>query len=251
MRKKRLARPVHIILCLLAILLVLGLTRLFCGPAPALSAAAALQRAQRRYIRPPVEMAACWTDRNEQLFAVWDGGEIQTYTALWSRFYRKYVDWRPGETLVEPVVRVRVYDRCTPWRDSRSLGWGCPGMPVDGALPLFVKNGDPAVASGRFTVRGEVNIGAWNAPIDVPYSCTADAERSDPRFFAFWVKPEGDSDTVQRVLNRLMNLGVEISSITAEAEIVWYDDSGEELYRQVFDMMEMDTQGEGSEEHGA
>lgn len=249
MRKKRLARPVHIILCLLAILLVLGLARLFCGPVPALSAAAALQRAQRRYIRPPVEMAACWDDRNKQLFAVWDGGEIQVYSALWSRLDRKNVDYHPGETAKEPVVRV--YDRCIQWRDSRSLGWGCPGMPVDGELPLFVKNDDPAIASGYFTVRGEVNIGGWDTPIDVPYSCSAAAERSDPHFFTFWVKPEGDPDTAQRVLNRLTNLGAEITGITAEAEIVWYDGSGEELYRQSFDMMEMDTKREGSEEHGA
>ena len=249
MRKKRLARPVHIILCLLAILLVLGLARLFCGPVPALSAAAALQRAQRRYIRPPVEMAACWDDRNKQLFAVWDAGEIQVYSALWSRLDRKNVDYHPGETAKEPVVRV--YDRCIQWRDSRSLGWGCPGMPVDGELSLFVKNDDPAIASGYFTVRGEVNIGGWDTPIDVPYSCSAAAERSDPHFFTFWVKPEGDPDTAQRVLNRLTNLGAEITGITAEAEIVWYDGSGEELYRQSFDMMEMDTKREGSEEHGA
>ena len=249
MRKKRLARPVHIILCLLAILLVLGLARLFCGPVPALSAAAALQRAQRRYIRPPVEMAACWDDRNKQLFAVWDAGEIQVYSALWSRLDRKNVDYHPGETAKEPVVRV--YDRCIQWRDSRSLGWGCPGMPVDGELPLFVKNDDPAIASGYFTVRGEVNIGGWDTPIDVPYSCSAAAERSDPHFFTFWVKPEGDPDTAQRVLNRLTSLGAEITGITAEAEIVWYDGSGEELYRQSFDMMEMDTKREGSEEHGA
>jgi len=249
MRRKRLARPVHIVLCLLAILLVLGFTRLACGPPPALSAAAALKRAQRRYIRPPVEMAACWDDRNKQLFAVWDGGEIQTYSALWDRLDRKNVDYHPGETAKEPVVRV--YDRCIQWRDSRSLGWGCPGMPVDGELPLFVKNDDPAAVSGQFTVRGEVNIGGWNAPIDVPYSCTADAGRSDPHFFTFWIKPEGDPDAVQRVLNRLMNLGIEVAGITAEAEIVWYDSSGEELYRQSFDMMEMDKQWEGSEGNGA
>ena len=53
------------------------------------------------------------------------------------------------------------------------------------------------------------------------------------------------------MLNRLTNLGAEITGITAEAEIVWYDGSGEELYRQSFDMMEMDTKREGSEEHGA
>lgn len=250
MRRKRLRKPAHIVLCLLAILLVLGFVRLACGPAPALSAAAALKRAQRRYIRPPVEMAACWNDRNEQLFAVWDGGEIQTYTALWSRFDGRSVSYGLSNNAgIKPVVRV--YDYCILWRDSRSLDWGCPGMPVDGELPLFVKNDDPAIASGHFTVRGEVNIGGWNAPIDVPYSCTADALRSDPHFFTFWVKPEGDPDAVQRVLNRLTNLGIEVAGITAEAEIVWYDGSGEELYRQSFDMMEMDTQREGSEGYGA
>lgn len=250
MRRKRLARPVHIVLCLLAILLVLGFTRLACGPAPALSAAAALKRAQRQNIRPPAEPSACWEEWNKQLFAVWDGGEIQTYSALWSRLDGRSISYGLSNAAgIKPVVRV--YDRCTPWRDSRSLGWGCPGMPVDGELPLFVKNGDHAAASGSFTVRGEVNIGGWNAPIDVPYSCTANAGRSDPHFFTFWIKPEGDPDAVQRVLNRLMNLGIEVAGITAEAEIVWYDGSGEELYRQVFDMMEMDTQGEGSERNGA
>ena len=249
MRRKRLRKPAHIVLCLLAILLVLGFVRLSCGPVPAFSEAAALHRAQRQSIRGPVEPAACWNDRNEQLFAVWDGGEIQVYSALWRRFDRRNVNYHLGEPAPEPIVRV--YERCILWRDSRSLGWGCPGMPVDGALPLFVKNDDPAVASGFFTVRGEVNIGGWNAPIDVPYSCSAAAERSDPHFFTFWVKPEGDPDTAQRVRNRLTNLGAEISGITAEAEIVWYDDSGEELYRQSFDMMEMDAQREGSEDHGA
>ena len=250
MKKRRLSRPVHIILCLLAILLALGLARLSCGPAPALSEAAALHRAQRQNIRPPVGSAACWDDWNKQLFTLWDGGEIQVYSALWSRLDRRSIGYGlSNNDGIKPVVRV--YDYCILWRDSRSLGWGCPGMPVEGELPLFVKNDDPAIASGYFTVRGEVNIGGWVAPIDVPYSCTADAGRSDPHFFTFWIKPEGDPDTVQRVLNRLTNLGAEITGITAEAEIVWYDDSGGELYRQSFDMMAMDTKREGSEKHGA
>ncbi len=250
MRKKRLPRPLHAALCLLAILLVLGLTRLFCGPAPALSGSAALKLAQRRNIREPVEPAACWEEWNEQLFVVWDGGEIQTYSARWSRFDQSSISYGLSNAAgIKPVVRV--YDRCTPWRDSRSLGWGCTGMDVEGSVPLFVKNEDPAAASGHFTVRGEVNIGTRDEPINVPYSCTAAAQRSDPHFFTFWVYPEGDEETVMYVRNRLMNLGAEISGITAEAEIVWYDGSGAELCRQSFDMMKMDAQGERSEEHGA
>ena len=250
MRRKCLPRPLHAALCLLAIPLVLGLTRLFCGPAPALSAAAALHRAQRKYIREPVEPAACWEERNEQLFAVWDGGEIQVYSARWSRLDRRSISYGlSNDAGIKPVVRV--YDRCTPWRDSRSLGWGSPGMPVEGSLPLFVKNEDPAVASGHFTVRGEVNIGSRDDPAEAPYTCTAASRRSDPHFFTFWVRPEGDEETALLVRNRLKNLGAEISGITAEAEIVWYGENGEELCRQSFDMMEMDAQAERSEGNGA
>ena len=52
------------------------------------------------------------------------------------------------------------------------------------------------------------------------------------------------------MLNRLTNLGAEVPGITAEAEIVWYDAGGNELYRQSFDMMDTDAQGEGSEVRG-
>ena len=245
MRKRRRTRRFHLILCAVLFLLAVALFRLACGPLPAFSEAAALKRAQRQHGREPVKMAACWEDRNEQLFAVWDGSDIQVYSALWHRLDRKDINYGLSNAAGSKPV-VRVYDRCILWRDSRSLGWGCPGMPVEGALPLLVKNDDPAAASGFLTVQGEVNIGGWNAPIDVEYSCAADARRSDPHFFTFWITPEGKPETAERVLNRLMNLGAEVSGITAEAEIVWYDASGNELYRQSFDMMDTDTQGEGS-----
>jgi len=249
MRKRRRTRRFHLILCALLFLLALVLFRLACGPLPAFSEAAALERAQRQHGRAPVKTAACWEDRNKQLFVVWDGGDIQVYSALWDRLDRRNIDYGVSDSAgIKPVVRV--YDRCILWRDSRTLGWGCPGMPVEGALPLLVKNDDPAVTSGFFTVRGEVNIGGWNAPIEAEYSCTAETRRSDPHFFTFWIKPEGYPKTAERVLNRLTNLGAEVPGITAEAEIVWYDASGNELYRQSFDMMDTDAQGEGSEVRG-
>ena len=249
MRKRRRTRRFHLILCAFLFLLALVLFRLACGPLPAFSEAAALERAQRQHGRAPVKTAACWEDRNKQLFVVWDGGDIQVYSALWDRLDRRNIGY-DGSDSAEKKPVFRVYKYCILWRDSRTLGWGCPGEPVEGALPLLVKNDDPAAASGFFTVRGEVNIGGWNAPVEVEYSCTADAERSDPHFFTFWIKPEGYPKTAELVLNRLTNLGAEVPGITAEAEIIWYDAGGNELYRQSFDMMDTDAQGEGSEVRG-
>ena len=251
-RRKRLPRPLHAALCLLAVLLGLTLVRLLCGPTDLMTEKQALRRAQRQSLRVPREAADTVNVFNQQLFAVWDGAEIQAYQAWWKRPLRRGYSYdADGERglvlMAEPLIRDYYY--CYLWRDSRDYGWGCPGTVMSGyrdhdgwvssyTLPLLVKNSDPAAVRGEVTLRGAVRD-----KYDQPYGITASAERENPWFFTFLMETEW---TVTAGAFHYIAAGTDEGKCTAEAEIVWYDDSGNELYRQQIDLIE----SEGSEHYG-
>ena len=253
-KRRRLSRPLHAALCLLAILLALTCVRLLSGAASLMTEKAALRRAQRQSLRVPREAAITVNIFGQQTFVVWDGGEIQTYHAWWKRPFRRGYsrngDRESGLILMEEPL-IRDYYFCYLWRDSRDFGWGCPGTvlteySVDGTggwglrytLPLLVKNTDPAVVSGTVTVRGVVRD-----KYDQPYGVTASALRENPWFFSFL--PETNWSVTASAFQSIT--GSDGSSATAEAEIVWYDENGNELYRQQIELIET----EGSEYYGA
>ncbi len=254
-RRKRLPRPLHAALCLLAVLLGLTLVRLLCGPTDLMTERQALRRAQRQSLRVPREAVDTVNVFNQQLFAVWDGSEIQAYQAWWKRPLRRGYSYNSaGERglvlMAEPLIRDYYY--CYLWRDSRDYGWGCPGTVMTGyrvhdtswmskySLPLLVKNSDPAALRGEITVRGAIRDDVY----DQPFGVTADARRENPWFFTFLL--ETDWSVAARAFHYIEG-GTEEETCTAEAEIVWYDADGNELYRQQIELIE----SEGREHYGA
>lgn len=289
-RKKRLSKPFHAALCLAAMVLILALVRLFCGPPRILTERTALCLAQRRALREPQEIAARADFRNWQVvavwnsgtrttkkreetgqdFAVWDEGTVQTYFANWTRpgrrGYKYNADGERGLILFRDPP-LREYEWCQFWRDSRDFGWGCPGRKLSGFVlengewvvreyvPLAVINGDPAAASGVLTVSGSCSRDGETGE----YAWTAAASREDPRVFLFPLTPGEDlpSDLASWVLSdismgeELLSAAAVMEGVTAFAEVVWYDRDGNELYRQGFDLLRTEKETEGSENDGA
>ncbi|MBR4692067.1 MAG: hypothetical protein IKP17_04865 [Oscillospiraceae bacterium] len=246
-RKKRLSRPFHAALCLAAMVLILALNRLFCGPPRILTERTALSLAQRRALREPEEIAARADFRNWQVIsvwnsgtktlkkkeetgqdcAVWDEGAVQTYFFSWTRpgrrSYRYNADGETGLRLFRDPP-LREYEWCRFWRDSRDFGWGCPGKTLSGYVledgrwvvreyvPLAVINGDPAVSSGVLTVSGSC---AWDGETG-NYAWTAAAVREDPHVFLFQLTPGEDlsSDMASWVLSDI-SMGEELFSAAA------------------------------------
>ena len=254
-RKRRLSRPFHGALCLLAVLLAIVLVRVLCGPGDLMSERAALRRAQRQSLRVPREATTTVNVFNQQVFAVWDGSEVQAYHAWWKRPLRRGYSYNAdGERglvlMAEPPVRDYFY--CYLFRDSRDFGWGCPGAVMTGyrvrdtgwgssySLPLLVKNDDPAAASGTVTVRGTVRDDRY----DRPYGVTASAGRENPWFFTFLL--ETDWSVAAGAFHYIAG-GTEDGKCTAEAEIIWYDAGGAELYRQQIELIPW----EGRKTYGA
>lgn len=235
MRKYRLPRPLHAALCVLAILLMLFFLRLLCGPPIAFSELSAIRREERRNLRPPGEIVARWGYLNNNGLALWDGSEVQTYETHWSNRTTFYgVEQNP---IPKPLVYF--YDRVTFFRDSREYGWGCPGIITEvrrgdewrRSLPLLVKNDDSAAVRGSLTVRARLT-GEEGAALR--YLWRAEAERENPWVFLFFITPPEEGNESLRMLNAIQNGW---DGAAAEAEIVWQDESGNELYRQKIDLI--------------
>lgn len=275
-RKRRcISKPLHVLFCVLAMVLILILVRLFCGPPKLMTERTALCLAQRRALREPDAPALQLDFQNWQVFAVWDGEAVQTYYTLWTRpgrrSYSQNDDGERGFRLMRDPL-LKEYEWCQFWRDSREFGWGCPGYKLSGYVaedgrweireyvPLAVINGDPDVASGVLTVSGSCTRDGETGE----YAWTAAAVREDPRVFLFQLTPGEDltNDFASWVLSDI-SMGEELFSaasakegvnepgVTALAEVVWYDEKGNELYRQEFDLLRRENAAEGSEEHGA
>lgn len=239
MRRRRLPRPLHAALCGLVLLLAALFLRLEYGPPAAEGEEAILRRMERQYLRAPAEPVAQWSDMSRQFFAVWDGSEIQVYLGIWNNGATFYGE----ERVPKPKPIVHLYRFGSLWRDSGVIGWGCPGLTISvwrtsewvNSLPLLIKNDDPAAVRGSLTV---------SARDDSPeatirqYVWHAASERENPWFFIFFVTPTERGNSPQQVLNAIQNVWTPGEDITAEAEIVWQDESGNELYRQTIDLIE-------------
>ncbi|MBR4692061.1 MAG: hypothetical protein IKP17_04835 [Oscillospiraceae bacterium] len=246
MKRRCLPRSVHGALCGLAILLVLAFLRAAYGPPPVFGEEAILRRTERQYLRAPGTVAAQWDDRNEHYFAVWDGSEVLVYYTPWENSTTFF----GPERVPKPKPVVHRYRSCWLLQNSAVRGWGCPMERVSvlkgerwaSALPLLVKNGDPAA------VRGEITVSGMNIPLEGAagaYRWTAEARRDNPWFFVFTVTTE-EYERYSRLWGFIrsgsdMGLGV-----TAEAEIVWYDASGAELGRQAFSLLAEGGEGSGA-----
>ncbi len=233
MKRRCLPRPVHAALCVLAMALILVLVRLFCGPPGSLTAEGQLRRTARRNLRPNGEVIRRWQDSNHFAFAVWDGEEAQVY-GLYYRFPQRSLAPYCGGQL---------------FRDSRDDGWGCLGIlmanwdtehgEIRPSVPVLVKNDDPAAVRGELTV----TMQSWselNQDYIHRYTWHASAEREDPRVFFFTLRSrqkEGRTNVLQYLYGDPVGDGERDS----RAEVVWYDESGNELYRQSFDMMDTDS----------
>ena len=250
MRGRRIPRPVHAALCLLGLLLIPVFFRLEYGPPAAWGEEAILRRAERQNLRAPGEVIAVWNDTNIQDFAVWDGREVQVYDTMWESRGAFYGE----ERTPKPKPIVHRYTRAILWRDSRERGWGCPGNLTSvwrsatsewvRSLPLLIKNDDPAAVRGHLTVTahddskdsGSIHLYVWHA----------EAEREDPWVFLFFVTPQQRGNQPLQVMNRIASGWDWHGEITAEAEIVWYAEDGQELSRQNIQLIETETEGSGT-----
>ena len=264
-RRKRLSRLLHASICLGLILLALVFVRFTCGPTRLTTEKQALRRAQRQSLHIPREPVYKCRVANSQFFAMWDGKELYTYTALWERPFRRGYSYNAnGETgfrLMETPL-IREYDWCHFFNDSAEYGWGCPGYPMSWyktangesklvtVLPLLVINDDPAVDGGGCIVYGIKGADRETGLGGEAYSWPWQSRRTSDFGVAFEIQtPMSEADdAARRVLSGIPFGGYyNDRSSTAAAEIIWYDENGTELYRQQINLIER----EGSEHYGA
>ena len=265
-RRKRLPRPLHAAICLLLVLLALVFVRFTCGPSRLLTEKQALRRAQRQSLHIPREPTFRYETQNNQFFAVWDGEEIQTYVAFWTRPGRRGASYNAGGEAGFRLMRVpliREYSWCHFLQDSGETGWGCTGdvmtyysvvngsWKMNASVPLVVKNDDPAVAGGVCDfcgvkgLDGEPGLGleafSWPRP---PFL-------QGPNCFLFELRPAAsETDRGARRVLYDVAVGEDYYGEGAEAAavIIWCGEDGKELYRQ---RIELFGHGEGSDEDGA
>ena len=248
MRKRRLPRPLHAALCLLAMVLILALVRLYCGPPGSFTAMGQLRRAARQNLRGKGEVVRRWQDSNHFAFALWDGEEVQVYELYRELPRRSLAPYRGGRL----------------FRDSREEGWGCLGVMMTNwdpekrqlqpSVPVLVKNADPAAARGELTV----TLQSWselNQTYIHRYTWHASAQREDPRVFFFTLESRQKEDRTNVLhylyLHYLYGDPAGDGERESTAEVLWYDEKGNELYRQSFALVDAGLKTEGSEKNGA
>ena len=267
-KRKRLPRLLHASICLGLVLLALVVVRFTCGPTNLLTEKQALRRAQRQSLHIPREPVYKLRIANSQFYAMWDGEELYTYIACWTRPGRRgfsyNADGETGFRLMETPL-IREYAWCYFWNDSREFGWGCPGYAMSwyktangetklvSVLPLLVKNGDPAVDGGGCNVHGIKGADKETGLGGVEYSWPWQGRRMSDFGVVFEIQtPMSEADEAARRVLSVISLGQRASASdakgTASAEIVWCDENGNELYRQQIELLE---QGEGSKGNGA
>ena len=255
MRHRRLPRPFHIAFCVLGLLAVLTVLRLMYGPPSVYGEKAILRRMERQNLRTHGELIGYWSDMSEQTFAFWDGAEILIYQTNWEN--KGYFAGEDRTPVPKPLIHRYRYGHLL-W-DSRHYGWGTPGPVIEvqspygsewmRKLPVLVKNSDPAVKSGELTVTARDYSENNNGYVH-KYTWQTDAERENDWVFVF-LMPRLNKDVNPHLLSAISGGYRAVGRYEASAEIVWYDESGKELYRQQFDLFKGDGQGEGSEYYGA
>ena len=176
MRKRCLPRPLHAVFCVLAMLLILGLVRVLCGPFAALSPEAWVRRQERQSLLPPGEIEARW-DRGDftylalrqpggawrvygtvpQNTVTYAGPEMKPRGFRLLRLYQSNVTWHAGRGEV-PWKGTSFYDHY--WDVTES------GMTSVLEAHLLFENEDPAVQRAEFrctavSERELADPGAW------------------------------------------------------------------------------------------
>lgn len=273
MRRRCLPRPLHAVFCVLAMVLILGLVRVFCGPFPALSPEAALHRAERNSLLPPGEVEARWDRLDQTYLAV---RQPDGAWRVWNACPSNTVTYVGVEMKPEHIRLLRFYPKnggCTPagsswevpWKGAAFFtnGWTYSGLSLHSLAEahLLLENEDPAAVRAELscmtvTEGEEPSVQKW----------TASAQRLTPRLFDLTLSLErsgSDDAHFQRRWDSLVTIAAGGYSpgdtgLRAEGTVLWYDAEGRELYRQELEFFEADDSGqireeitEGGGEHGA
>ena len=250
MKRRCLPRTLHAAFCILAMLLILGLVRVLCGPFAALSPEAALRRQERQSLLPPGEIEARWdVNKASYLADRQPGGEWRIYYFFPANTFTFYgLGKQSVKTPLLRFYRNRAFHLAgssegVPWRGASFLTGGfTSGDNVDvsalgkdtfGEAHLLFENEDPAVRKAEFRCTS-TSGGSFT------YHWQASAERLTPRLFDLTL------NTVSGAENRIpkekwyalaaiarggRNLPA-YSPVSLEGEVIWQDGEGRELYRE-------------------
>ena len=264
MRRRRLPRPVHASLCLLAILAALAAVRLVSGVPLDLRAESALRKSERRQLLQKGELEARWDRAGQVYMAVrLEDGSL--------RVFRSYcvndVSYN-SRGYSQPAKRgaVNRYTDCdivgdgdVPWDGSAFL---CSFYDVVNGhfqsvteLHILLSNADPAVRRAGFRC---VSLSEREGKAPFRQTWTAEAERLTPGLFDLTLSMRRDSaeeinDLRWEALVAIGAGGYPIrGDVALEGEVTLYDAEGKELSRQpIAFFRQEDESKEGSEEHGA
>ena len=248
MKKLRLPRPAHGALCILGMLLILTVVRLFCGPPAVWSPEGALRKAERSNLLLPGEVETTW-DRMRFRYMAVRGQEGQL--RLFQTHYKN--DQTFVDTDQHPKKRYMVYfydpavllpdSGDVPW-DGASFSWSGFAYTNDSMHPamethLLMENGDQAAQRAEFhcaSISRREGEEPWYRNWD------ASAERLTPRLFDLTLKYTQDSGNRANAANlaALVAIGSGGYSyldwqVELDGEVIWYDAEGQELYRQKLD----------------
>ena len=224
----RFSRPLRCAGYLCLLLILAWVLRLANGIPPA-GPKAVIRRAERAALRKPGEITEILEEGSGYSAAVtWLDGELYTYFLV--PHYAK------GEKThrYEQGVVFRNTDGDSPfWCTTPTMD----GYTVkDGDLVLqsvffvLVKQPDPAVVSGKLTVRGEME-GAFRTWV-------SEAKRDDPRYLVFRLEQTEGGNKIREIFNALSNGSYYRSPVTAEAEVAFFDEEGNEIDRVSFSMVQ-------------
>ena len=275
MKRRCLSRPLHAVFCLAAMVLILGLVRIFCGPFPALSPEAALRRAERQSLLPRGEIEVRWDRLDRTHLAV---RQPDGTWRVWSACPSNTMTYVGPEMKPERIRLLRFYPKnggCypvgssgeVPWKGASffDIGWTNSGLSLHSLSEahLLFENEDPAAVRAELSC---MTVAEREGEEPSVQKWTASAERLTPRLFDLTLSlaVSGSDDAhFQRRWDSLVTVAAGGYSpgdkgLRAEGTVIWYDADGRELYRQELDFFNADDSGqtseqitEGSDENGA
>ena len=252
MRKKPLSRPLHALLCAAAMVLILALVRLYCGPPAALSPRAALRRQERQRLLPRETVEYRWDRLDFTYLAVRQpGGAWRVFgccpfnTVAYSgpelkpkgfRLLRLYLN-RSSE------IQMKI-GRGVPWRGTSflSMSYVYEDLHLRSVAEahLLFENTDSDARRAELRCTSVSEREAWQDPLTLEW--TASGERLTPRLFDLTLTLTNDSadpdrDARWNALHSIVAGGesADGSAVYLDGEVIWYDAGGRELYRQKLD----------------
>ncbi len=254
MRRRRLPRPLHAAFCVLAMLLILGFVRVFCGPFAVRSPEKALRRQERQSLLPPGEIEARWDVNNTVYLADRQpGGEWRVYY-FWpdNTFFIYSLGKQSREITLLRFYRNRAFhlagsSEAVPWKGASFLTGGITGgYNVDvsalrhdslSEAHLLFENEDPAVQRAELRCTS-VSPGGES----YTFQWEASAERLSPRLFDLTLNTA--SNAADRIPREKWNAMVAIARggrahggvpVSLAGGALWQDGEGRELYREEID----------------